>query len=675
MAGTIPHEISNLHNLRVLRLGLNNMVGTIPSEIFNFTTMNMIELTRNHFSGHLPSSMGLMLPNLQEVYLSGNNLSGPIPDTICNASQLVQLILSNNSFSGFIPDCLGNLSNLQYLDFEYNVLMSRHSPSGLSFISSLTNCRTLLSLWIGKNPLHGSLPISIGNLSSSLQSFTAHNCNIQGRIPDEIGNLNNLFELNLKGNELVGAIPSTIGQLRQLQALTLAQNKLEGYIPQEICDLERLAFLYLEGNGLVGSIPDCFGNLKSIRSLILASNRFSGSIPSTLWGLQDILQVDLSSNSLNGSLPLEIRNLVVMTAMDISRNQISGAIPNSIGDLQDLVNLSLSGNRLQGIIPASFGKMVSLELLDLSGNNLSGEIPMSMQNLTHLRYFNVCFNQLHGEIPNEGPFANFSIQSFLGNNEFCGAARLQVPPCKGRNSRSSKAPGMIVLRYILPAITSTLFLLVLIVIILRCRRRNAKRQAQEDLPSLATWKRISRRELELATDGFQESNLLGTGSFGSVYKGTLPDGLNIAVKVFNLQHEAAFTSFDTECEVLRNLRHRNLVTIISSCSNLDFKALVLKFMPNLTLEKWLYSDNHCLDIVQRLNIMRDVAAALEYLHYGYIKPVVHCDLKPTNVLLDEHMVAHLSDFGIAKLLGEGDSMTQTMTLATIGYMAPGGISA
>jgi LRR receptor-like serine/threonine-protein kinase FLS2 len=145
------------------------------------------------------------------------------------------------------------------------------------------------------------------------------------------------------------------------------------------------------------------------------------------------------------------------------------------------------------------------------------------------------------------------------------------------------------------------------------------------------------------------------------------------VKVFNLQVERALKSFDDECEVMSKICHRNLVKIISCCSNIDFKALVLEYMPNGSLEKWLYSHNYCLDILQRLNIMIDVASALEYLHHGYGTPIVHCDLKPSNVLLDEDMVAHVGDFGIAKLLGEEDSMTQTHTLATIGYMAPGNI--
>ncbi|KAJ4831652.1 hypothetical protein Tsubulata_043673, partial [Turnera subulata] len=132
---------------------------------------------------------------------------------------------------------------------------------------------------------------------------------------------------------------------------------------------------------------------------------------------------------------------------------------------------------------------------------------------------------------------------------------------------------------------------------------------------------------------------------------------NIAVKVFDLQLHEAFRSFDTECEILRNIRHRNLVKIICSCSNPEFKALVLHYMPNGSL----------------LNIMIDVASALEYLHHGNPTCVVHCDLKPSNVLLDNDMVAHVCDFGIGKLLGESEPSVQTKTLATIGYMASSNI--
>ncbi|XP_062014702.1 probable LRR receptor-like serine/threonine-protein kinase At3g47570 [Rosa rugosa] len=167
------------------------------------------------------------------------------------------------------------------------------------------------------------------------------------------------------------------------------------------------------------------------------------------------------------------------------------------------------------------------------------------------------------------------------------------------------------------------------------------------------------------------------GRFGSVYKGTLSDGIDVAIKVY-LQLQGAFKSFDIECEMLRNIRHRNPIKIISCCSQIDFKAMILECVPNRNLDKWLHSPNFSLNILQRLNIMIEVASALEYLHHSYEVPIVHCDLKPSNlqlfytsnILLDHEMGAHVADFGIAKLLGEGDSITQTITLATIGYMAP-----
>ncbi|CAA3018464.1 probable LRR receptor-like serine/threonine-protein kinase At3g47570 [Olea europaea var. sylvestris] len=93
-------------------------------------------------------------------------------------------------------------------------------------------------------------------------------------------------------------------------------------------------------------------------------------------------------------------------------------------------------------------------------------------------------------------------------------------------------------------------------------------------------------------------------------------------------------------------------------------------MPNGNLSKWLYSCDYCLNITQRLEIMINVASALEYLHHGYTSPIVHCDLKPSNILLDEDMVAHVGDFDIAKLFKEDQIISLSKTLGTIGYIAP-----
>ncbi|KAH9714631.1 protein kinase domain-containing protein [Citrus sinensis] len=603
LTGEIPLEIGNLQNLEELELGHNKLIGTVPVAIFNVsTTLKLLGLQDNSLSGGLSSIANVRLPNLEELYLWGNNFSGTIPRFIFNASKLSILDLDKNSFSGFIPNTFGNLRNLEYLDLQYNYLTSLTLE--LSFLSSLSNCKSLTLIGLSNNPLDGILPrTSVGNLSHSLKYFKMHNCNISGGIPEEISNLTNLMTIDLGGNKLNGSIPITLGKLQKLQWLSLDDNKLEGSIPDDICRLAELYLLELGGNKLYGLIPACFG-----------------------------------------------------------------VIPTEIGGLKNLESLFLGYNRLRGSIPDSFGDLISLKFLNLSNNNLSGAIPTSLEKLSYLEDLNLSFNKLEGEIPRGGSFGNFLAESFEGNELLCGSPNLQVPPCKTSIHHTSWKKSLL-LGTILPL--STTFMIVVIWLILRYRQRGKRPSNDANMPLVATWRMFSYLELCRATSGFSENNLIGRGGFGSVYKARLGDGMEVAVKVFNLQCERAFKSFDVECEVMKSIRHRNLIKVISSCSNEEFKALVLEYMPHGSLEKYLYSSNCILDIFQRLNIMIDVASALEYLHFGCSTPVIHCDLKPNNVLLDDNMVAYLSDFGIAKLLiGEDQSMTQTQTLATIGYMAP-----
>jgi LRR receptor-like serine/threonine-protein kinase FLS2 len=671
--GSIPREIGNLQNLEVLNIAANNLTGPIPFEIFNISTIREIVMYSNNLTGHLPSNLGFFLPNLQDLYLERNKLSGTIPSSISNASQLTKLDLNHNSFSGLIPKSLGNLWLLQWLNLAGNNLIIDSFTPELNIFSSLSNLEYLRVLELSNNLLNDVLPSSIGNLSTSLQYLGINNCNIKGIIPIDIGNLSNLIALSLETNELIGPIPTTFERLHKLQVLDLSNNILEGPIPYELCHLESLYKMFFDGNEISGPIPACLNNLTLLRYLYLDSNQLTSVIPLSLWSLKYILEVDFSSNSLSGTLSLEIGNMKVLRELELSRNQLSGHIPATIGSLKDLKNLSLANNRLEGSIPESFGELVSLEFLDLSSNNLSGEIPKSLEAVLQLKYLNLSFNRLQGEIPVAGPFVNFSTASFMSNDGLCGAPRLHVPPCKASDPRPKRTIAAHILKYVLPTIGLTMLIVTLVLVWTKRRKRNMKLSVEENPLPLATWRRISQQELLQATEGFSASNLLGKGSFGSVYQGRLLDGMIVAIKVFDLVVEGAFKSFDTECEVLRNIRHRNLLKILSTCSNMDFKAFVMEYMPNGNLEKWLYSQDHCLSILQRLNIMINVASALEYLHYGYSIPIVHCDLKPNNILLDEDLVAHVADFGIAKLLGDGDSMMQTVTLATIGYMAPGDV--
>ncbi|MBA0749600.1 hypothetical protein Gogos_003504 [Gossypium gossypioides] len=201
---------------------------------------------------------------------------------------------------------------------------------------------------------------------------------------------------------------------------------------------------------------------------------------------------------------------------------------------------------------------------------------------------------------------------------------------------------------------------------------------------------LSYQSILRATNGFSMQNLVGSRSFGFVYKGVLEEnGAFIAVKVFNLLNRGASRSFLAECEALKHIRHRNLVKVLTAISGFDyqgndFKALVYEFMENGSLEDWLdrstgmheLETTRKLNFFQRLNVAIDVAHALEYLHHHGETSIIHCDIKPSNILLDEEMVGHISDFGLAKIFfGDklNNSTNQSSSLGlrgTVGYAPP-----
>ncbi|KAL3848774.1 hypothetical protein ACJIZ3_010656 [Penstemon smallii] len=669
--GTIPSQIGHLSKLTYLNLGLNQLKGELPSSVFNLSRLHTLSLTQNELTGTIHSSIDKGLPNLQILYLGENQFSGNIPNSISNISSLNIFDITINSFTGHIPINLGNLRSLQVLRLGINQFTNDLSIPEQEFLTSLSNCKNLTSLQILGNPIIGPLPKSLGssNISASLEIFLAASCNITGTIPSEIGNLNSLLWLHLGENNLTGTIPETLGLLRNVQRLSINSNKLHGPIPNSICNLENMFHISLEENGLFGQLPSCLGNLPSLQEIYLADNFFNSSIPSSLWSSNRLQIVSISQNLFEGSLSDAIGNMNSLRMLNLSGNQLTGIIPSSIGELQSLTYLRLQNNKFNGAIPSSLGNLDMLQYLDLSQNNLSGSIPQSLETLTNLDYFNVSFNELTGKIPDGGRFGNFTSEFFVGNTGLCGASRFNVEVCKGNTPKSPRRN--ILLRFILPSVALiTLAAISIMIYLFKRRSQNPALLSFSEANIGFKHERISYYEILRATNNLDMSNMIGKGSIGSVYKGTFSNEIYYAVKVFDLDVQDAFKSFDTECQIMCSLRHRNLVKVIISCSNLDFKALVLEYMPNGNLDKWLYSSNYFLNIAQRVGIMTDVASAIEYLHQGYSSPIVHCDLKPSNILLDEDMVARVGDFGIAKLLTHDQKMAQTKTLGTIGYMAP-----
>ncbi|XP_059454593.1 putative leucine-rich repeat receptor-like serine/threonine-protein kinase At2g24130 [Corylus avellana] len=668
--GSIPEGFGSLEKLELLYLGANNLTGNIPPSltISNLSRLSEFDIAVNNIQGSIPSDLW-RFPNLEFLNFEANKFTGHIPSYLSNCSKLSIVDFGGNLLSGPIPTSLGHLKYLERLYLGANQLTGEPENQELNILSSLSNCKFLTILDLAFNPLDITLPDSVGNFSTTLRTMYLSTSKIKGHIPMSIGSLKGLTMLDLEKNNLTGTIPSTIGGLEGLQRLYLISNKIEGFIPEDICMLKNLGVLSLSFNKISGSIPNCISNLIFLQELYLASNRLESPIPLNLWSLENLLFLNLSLNFLSGYLSPNIKTLRGIELIDLSWNQITGNIPSIIGTFESLRYLDLSRNSFQGDIPQSFGDLKGLDMLNLSYNNLSGVIPKSIEALSYLKYLNVSFNKLSGEIPSSGPFANFTAKSFSGNKALCGNPIFGVPPCPNPSFQRSKVKQSL-LKYFVPVMASITICLALVYMLRR--HRESKLQVPSLFNTLRVLKHrwISYQELCQGTNNFCESNLLGAGGFGSVYKGILFDGTIVAVKVLNLQLSGAFKSFDAECKVLRTIRHRNLVKVISTCSNLEFKALVLQYMSNGSLERWLYSYNYCLNLLHRVNIMVDVASALDYLHHGLSKSVVHCDLKPTNILLDDDMVAHVSDFGIAKILVENKDATQTKTLGTLGYIAP-----
>ncbi|KAK9725053.1 hypothetical protein RND81_05G119000 [Saponaria officinalis] len=671
--GTIPDSIADMRNLTTIGLAENLLTGRIPPSIFNLSYLEALELAFNQFKGGIPSDMHPKIPQIQILDLNTNYLAGPFPVLFLNLTNLIYLGLSSSRFTGGV--------SLDFRQFQYlNDLQffDMNLKGDINFISTLANCSNMQILQLGGNGFTGSLPKTVANLSTTLYWFDIEQNQIGGEIPAGINNLINLRFLMMFGNVFKGNIPEEFGNLPKLEQISLSSNKLTGRIPNSLGNLSLLSLLYLEDNKLHGGIPSNLGSCQNMLYLNLSNNNLSGTLPNALFGeAAQFLELDLSHNNLTGSLPQDISKQINIMTIDVSENKFSGALPNGLGKCSALKYFHIEGNSINGTIPPSISALSSLQTLDLSRNNLSGLVPIYFSKFP-LVYLNLSYNYFEGSVPEKGVYANISVVSLVGNNRLCGGiVQLQLPRCVEQGKRKTKRRMSLTLKLTIPIVCALVGFLTLATWLFLTRRRKKRDSMPSILAMGEGFLRVSYNVLLKATDELSSSNLLGTGTFGTVFKGIL-DGTMVAVKVLNLQQQGATKSFIAECKTLRNTRHRNLVKIITVCSSTDFqrndfKALVYEFMSNGNLDRWLHETGN-LTLLQRMDIAIDAAHALNYLHHKSETPIVHCDLKPSNILLDDDMVAHVGDFGVAKFYAQPGLLNQTSSIGvkgTVGYAAPG----
>ncbi|XP_023763635.1 putative receptor-like protein kinase At3g47110 [Lactuca sativa] len=684
LEGSIPDSFHQLTNLRSLILGENRLVGNFPMFIFNLSKIEVLNFPDNQLAGSLPSNLCSNQPHLQRLEFGQTLFTGVLPPSLSNCSQLRRFDSTYNNFKGEINVDFGKLRHLWWL-----TLGPTEGLGGMKYFDSLLNCSNLELLELAGLQLRG-IPDWVGNLTE-LRTLKFQYTSISGTLPSSIGNLHRLTVLSLVGNKLTGMIPESIGKLSNLAYLNLGFNSFSGIIPRSIGNLSSLIEISFRENKLEGTIPSSIGACKELIFLSFALNNLIGTIPKEVFQLSSLSKaLDLSVNNLSGVLPPGIHRLKNLDLFDLSMNHLSGEIPSSLSSCISLGLLDFSSNSFHGSMPEAWRSLKGLKYLNLSRNNISGPIPSYLEQIP-LEYLDLSYNDFEGEVYVKGVFTNTSVVSVQGNPRLCGGiAELHLAKCTSIVSNKSKKLSLGGILAISLSSVAACVALVFFVLVYFCVKKK-KDTPTESILIRESFEMFSYERLFKATDGFSSQNLIGTGSFASVYKGVLDEeGTIVAIKVLNLQRRGGSKSFIAECEALRNIRHRNLVKIITACSTLnfqgnDFKALVYDFMPNGSLERLLHSctildhmppHHSCqLDLIQRISIAKDVACALDYLHNHCGNVVVHCDLKPSNILLDVDMVAHIGDFGLAKILTldqlpNANMSSSSLISGTIGYAAP-----
>ncbi|KAM4088533.1 hypothetical protein ACB094_07G078300 [Castanea mollissima] len=678
-SGPFPwRSLENLTSLTFLSLGDNFFEpSTFPVEVFKLEKLYWLYLSNCSLTGQIPEGLG-NLTQLINLELSCNQLTGEIPADIGKLKNLWQLELYSNSLTGKLPVGFGNLTSLANLDMSRNKLQGT-----ISEVRFLTN---LVSLHLYENQFTGEVPEELGEFKN-LSNFSVYRNKFTGPLPQKLGSLGDFLYIDVAENFLTGPIPPDMCKNGMMIVLIVLQNRftggiperyanclslrrvrvnnnsLSGVVPAGIWSLPNLSLFDLSMNQFEGPVASNVGNAKSLAQLLLNNNHFSGELPLAISKASSLVSIKLSSNQFSGQIPETIGGLKTLRNIYLDENMFSGYIPDSLGSCVSLRQINLSGNKLSGNIPASLGHLPTLHSLDLSNNELSGQIPASLSSL-RLSHLDLSNNQLIGQIPNFFSIEAFST-SFNGNPGLCSQNLKHFEPCSSGSSTRSQL-GTLVSCLIAGAVI--LLLVLACCLCVKLRHNNLDSPLKPNSWDLKPYHILTFTEKEIL-DGIKNENQIGKGGSGNVYRVELTDGKELAVKHIWISDSG---EYEAEVATLSSVRHVNVVKLYCSITSEDSSLLVYEYLPNGSLWDRLHNCSKKMEMgwEVRYEIALGAARGLEYLHHGCDRPVIHRDVKSSNILLDGDWKPRIADFGLAKIVqANGGDWTHAIA-GTLGYMAP-----
>ncbi|XP_022754966.1 receptor-like protein kinase 5 isoform X3 [Durio zibethinus] len=668
----LPSSFKQLKKLRTLWMSEANLIGEIPDMVGDMTALEVLDLSSNELRGKIPTSL-FLLRNLKEIYLFSNNLSGEIPQVI-EASNLTAMDLSGNNLNGRIPSDVGKLEGLSGLVLFFNQL-SGEIPESIGRISTLTDVRLF------GNNLSGTLPPDFGRYSM-LERFEVSSNKLTGKLPEHLCYGGKLLGVVAFDNNLTGELPKSLGNCGSLTIVDISGNGLKGSIPSGLWISLNLQMLMISDNNFTGELPKKVS--QSLSRLEISSNKFFGQIPDEVNSWKSLVVFKASNNLLNGTIPTALTALPFLTTLLLDQNQLHGFLPSAIISWRSLNSLNLSQNKLSGPIPEEIGFLPSLLELDLSRNQISGLIPPNL-GLLRLTLLNLSSNLLIGSIPKQFENTAYS-NSFLNNPGLCASS----PHINLENCRSPKKSSIHSPQNTARISGSAIGLFVLILafsffMIKLCPKRKQPRHGSEPKWEYTRFEDITFTEAQILPELIEE-NKIGSGGSGNVYRVDLicSDSV-VAAKVISnnkkLEHTLE-TQFRAEVGILGRIRHLNVVKLICCLSSETKNVLVYEYVENRSLDLWLHkhqaatvsssTKNVILDWPRRLHVAIGAAQGLCYMHHDCSPPIIHRDVKSSNILLDSEFNAKIADFGLAKLSSKQgeETITVSAVAGSCGYIAP-----